>query len=160
MLKESPTTPLPVIFTAQSKTVFYCRDAICQYVFEQGRIPLNPFRLYDYFLSGRVPNDHVRQANNTLIQRSDELWVFGPISDGVFFEVDFVLRLGKPVRMFTVSSFAHEIHDLGLLTDLLADGTAAAVLEFEEGFPPEGQTVDEAVALLCATWQEARQEAS
>jgi hypothetical protein len=50
MLLEKPTAELPVVFTAQSKLHFYCRDAICEFVFNQGAVPVNPFRLYEYFL--------------------------------------------------------------------------------------------------------------
>lgn len=35
-IKKSDTDEMKVIFTAQSKAYFYCRDVICQYVFEKG----------------------------------------------------------------------------------------------------------------------------
>ena len=47
----------PVVYTAQSKQFFYCRDAVCQFVFENNAIPLNPFRVFDYFLNDRVDRD-------------------------------------------------------------------------------------------------------
>ena len=52
-----------VIYTAQSKQHFYCRDAVCEFVFRQDSIPINPFRLFDYFLSDRVERDKIRAAN-------------------------------------------------------------------------------------------------
>ena len=76
MLLEKPTAKLPVVFTAQSKLYFYCRDAICEFVFNQGAVPVNPFRLYEYFLGDRVDRDLIRQANNNLIRKCDELWIF------------------------------------------------------------------------------------
>jgi len=53
MILEKPIAELPIIFTAQSKLQFFCRDAICEFVFNQGAVPLNPFRLYGYFLADR-----------------------------------------------------------------------------------------------------------
>src|SRR5580704_15510026 len=76
---SGPTGHRSVVFTAQSKREFYCRDAVCEYVFRQGRIPLNPFRVFGYFLGDRVDRDVVRAGNNNLIRISDELWVFGEL---------------------------------------------------------------------------------
>jgi len=99
MLLEKPTTELPVVFTAQSKLHFYCRDAICEFVFNQGAVPVNPFRLYEYFLADRVDRDLIRQANNNLIRKCDELWVFGEtIADGILFEILYAEKLKMPVK--------------------------------------------------------------
>ena len=105
VLLEKPTSKLPVVFTAQSKLHFYCRDAICEFVFNQGAVPVNPFRLYEYFLSDRVDRDLIRQANNNLIQKCDALWVFGEtIADGVLFEILYAKKLNMPVKYYTVGS--------------------------------------------------------
>ena len=110
MLLEKPTSELPVIFTAQSKLQFYCRDAICEFVFNQGAVPINPFRLYEYFLGDRVDRDLIRQANNNLIRKCDQLWVFGEtIADGVLFEILYAKKLKMPVKYFTVDSRADHI---------------------------------------------------
>ena len=105
MIFEKPTSELPVVFTAQSKLYFYCRDAICEFVFNQGAVPVNPFRLYGYFLADRVDRDLIRQANNNLIRICDELWVFGEtIADGVLFEILYAKKLKMPVKYYTVDS--------------------------------------------------------
>ena len=110
MLFEKPTSELPVVFTAQSKLHFYCRDAICEFVFNQGAVPVNPFRLYEYFLGDRVDRDLIRQANNNLIRKCDQLWVFGEtIADGVLFEILYAKKLKMPVKYFTVDSRADHI---------------------------------------------------
>lgn len=109
----SLTDRLPVIFTAQSKAYFYCRDAVCEYVFQNDGIPLNPFRVFEYFLGDRVPRDVVRQGNNNLIRISDELWVFGHlIADGVLFEIKYAQGLGKPIRFFTIENRAAAIKEI------------------------------------------------
>lgn len=109
----SPTEPLPVVFTAQSKLFFYCRDAICEFVFQHNAVPLNPFRVFEYFLGDRVDRDLVRQGNNNLIRIVDELWVFGElIADGVLFEICLANKLKKPVRFFTVHNRAEKIREI------------------------------------------------
>jgi hypothetical protein len=107
------TKPLPVVFTAQSKQYFYCRDAICVYVLNQGCVPLNPFRAFDYFLGERTDRDLVRQANFNLVRVADELWVFGDtIANGVLAEIKYAIQQRKPIRFFTISAHEHEIRPL------------------------------------------------
>jgi hypothetical protein len=104
---------LDVVFTAQSKRDFFNRDVVCQYVFDQGKVPLNPFRAFDYFLSDRVERDLVRIGNNNLIRISSELWVFGQsIADGVYAEILFARDLKLPVRYFTIASRVSEILEI------------------------------------------------
>ena len=103
----------PIIFTAQSKRYFYCKDAICQFVFDKGAIPLNPFRVFEYFLGDRVERNLVRTANFNLILASRELWVFGQdISDGVFREVLWARQHGKTIRYFTIENQANLIKEV------------------------------------------------
>jgi hypothetical protein len=109
----SPTDSLPIIFTAQSKAFFYCRDAVCEFVFNNNGIPLNPFRVFEYFLGDRVDRNIVRQANNNLIRIADEVWVFGHlIADGVLFEIKYAQQLNKPVRFFTIANRASHIREI------------------------------------------------
>ncbi len=115
MLIEKPTTELPVIFTAQSKLNFYCRDAICEFVFRKGAVPVNPFRLFEYFLADRVDRNLIRQANNNLIRKCDEVWVFGKIiADGVLFEILYAKKLKMPVKFYTVDSRAELITEISI----------------------------------------------
>lgn len=111
-VKVSSTHPQKVVFAAQSKQTFYCRNAVCEYIFNHGSIPVNPFRIFGYFLDERVDRSLVRNGNNEMISRCDELWVFGQISDGVLFEIALCRRLGKPVRYFSISAIAKEIKEL------------------------------------------------
>lgn len=111
-VKVSPTQPRKVVFAAQSKQTFYCRNAVCEYIFNHDCIPVNPFRIFGYFLDERVDRSRVRNGNNEMIARCDELWVFGQISDGVLFEIALCHRLGKPVRYFSISAIAKEIKEL------------------------------------------------
>jgi uncharacterized FAD-dependent dehydrogenase len=117
-INRSSISTLPLIFTAQSKKFFYSRDVVCEYVFNQGMLPINPFRIFDYFLGDRVPRDIIRQANNHLVRVCDELWVFGPIADGVLFEVIYAINMHKPIRFFSIGTKSSEIYPIERLTDI------------------------------------------
>lgn len=91
-----------VVFTAISKKNFYMRMLVSKFVLDQGSVPINPFMGFDYFMADIVERDVVRRANNTLVDRVDELWVFGDISDGVQAEIVQVEKKGKVVRYFEI----------------------------------------------------------
>ncbi len=96
------TEEKPLVFTAMSKHLFYFRAYIVKYVLSQGSVPVNPFMSFDYFLLDTVDRDLVRAGNNTLLRRCDELWVFGPVSDGVLAEIKMARTLGMPVKYFEI----------------------------------------------------------
>lgn len=98
-----------VVFTAHSCKNFHLRMHICKYVFEQNAIPINPFNLYGYFLYDMVERNRVRNANNNILRRCDELWVFGEISDGVLSEIICFRELNKNIRFFDLSKLPDEI---------------------------------------------------
>lgn len=91
-----------VVYTALSKKWFYFRYHIVKYALEQGVVPINPFTSFEYFLLDTVDRDVVRAANNALVHRADELWVFGDVSDGVLAEIKQAKEQGKPVRYFKI----------------------------------------------------------
>jgi hypothetical protein len=102
-----------VVYTAQSKKFFYCRDAVCEFVFSCNGIPVNPFRVFDYFLSDRVDRNKVREANAEVLARCDEVWVFGEaLADGVLLEIAQAVTEGKPLRYFSIDNHADRIHEL------------------------------------------------
>jgi len=88
----------PLIYTAMSKHYFYFKRHISKFVLENGAI--NPFMLFGYFLLDTVERDKIRDANNNIVKRVDELWVFGPISNGVLAEIRIAKKEGKPIKYF------------------------------------------------------------
>jgi hypothetical protein len=106
------TAPIPTIYTAHSKLTFFCRDVISEFVLRKNRLPLNPFRIFDYFLGDRVDRDLIRRGNNNLVRIADEVWVFGDIADGVLLEIQHALTLGKPVRYFKIATRVSEIEEV------------------------------------------------
>lgn len=95
-----------LVYTAMSKHLFYYRMHISRYVLEQGKVPLNPFMLFDYFLLDSVDRDTVRKANNSVVHRADAVWVFGPVSDGVLSEILIAREQEKELRFFAVRKSA------------------------------------------------------
>ena len=96
-----------VVFTAMSKKYFYMRFLVTKFALDQGVVPINPFASFDYFLLDAVERDTVRRANNTLVARADELWVFGDIADGVRAEIMQAWRQHKTVRFFAFRGDKH-----------------------------------------------------
>ena len=96
-----------VVFTAMSKKYFYMRFFVTKFALDQGVVPINPFTSFDYFLLDAVERDTVRRANNTLVARADELWVFGDIADGVRAEITQAWQQHKTVRFFAFRGDKH-----------------------------------------------------
>ena len=110
--KNEDTEEMKLVFTTQSKIRFYCRDAVCQYVFGQGCIPLNPYRMFDYDLNGSVDPAVIRKGRSQLIKICSELWVFGSIANEMLQEITEAIDLGKHIRFFTISTKAEEIREV------------------------------------------------
>lgn len=89
-----------IVFTSFSKRNFYLRSDISRFVLEQDCTPISPFMNFDYNLAGLVSKELIRTANNSLIKRSDELWVFGEVSDGVLVEIYLAQKANILVRYF------------------------------------------------------------
>ena len=92
----------PLVYTAMSKHLFFMREHISRHVLEQGGVPLNPFMTFNYFLGDTVPRDLVRQANNVLVARADQLWQYGPVSDGALAEIIQAKQQKKLIRYFGI----------------------------------------------------------
>lgn len=63
----------PLIYTAFSKHLFYYRMFISKFVLEKGGVPLNPFMIFDYFLLDSLDRNVVRESNNNLVKKCEEL---------------------------------------------------------------------------------------
>jgi hypothetical protein len=91
-----------VVFAAMSKRSFYLREHIIKFILQNGYTPTCAFMMFSYFLLDTVERRKLIRANNDLIKRSDELWVFGEISDGVQKEIDLAEMLKQKIRYFKV----------------------------------------------------------
>lgn len=115
-----------VVFTAMSKKYFYMRFFVTKFVLDQGAVPINPFASFDYFLLDAVERDTVRRANNTLVARADELWVFGDIADGVRAEVVQAWQQQKTVRFFVFRDDKH-IYEVAINDVVYEDGVESLI---------------------------------
>ena len=106
------------LYLQLNQRFYYCRDAICEYVLLEKSLPINPFRVFDYFLGDRVDRDIIRQGNNHLINLCDELWVFGPIADGVLFEIVYSLNIQRPIRFFKIGTRSSEIKPITNINEI------------------------------------------
>lgn len=91
-----------LVYTAMSKHLFYYRMQISKFVLENGGVPLNPFMIFDYFLADSVERDLVREGNNNIVKRADEIWVFGAVSNGVLAEIKIAKEMGKAIKYFKI----------------------------------------------------------
>jgi len=96
------TKDKPLVYTATSKHYFYFRTYISKFVVEHDAVPLNPFMIFEYFMLDTVDRDKIREADNICVKRSDEIWVFGPVSDGVLAEIKIAKEMKKPIKYFRI----------------------------------------------------------
>ncbi len=108
MILKNYTTASKVIFAAMSKRNFYLREHIIRFILEKGYTPTCAFMMYSYFLLDTVDRRRLIRANNDLIKRSDELWVFGEISTGVAKEIKLAEKRGLPVKYFDINEVSAE----------------------------------------------------
>ncbi len=93
---------MKLIYPAFSKHLFYFRQHISKFVLENNGVPLNPFMIHEYFMLDTIDRDKIRESNNTLVKRADEIWVFGELSNGVIAEINLAKQEKKPIRYFVV----------------------------------------------------------
>lgn len=78
-------------------------ERFCRFVYEQHGVPFAPHLLYPRFLDGSNPDE--RHAGLMMgievLQRCDELWVFGEPTAGMALEISAAIAQGKPVRRFS-----------------------------------------------------------
>jgi hypothetical protein len=111
------TEKLSCVYTAMSKHLFYYRQHISKFVLEQNRVPLNPFMLFDYFLLDSVDRNTIRQANNTVLLKADEIWVFGSISNGVLSEILLAQKANKPIYYYKIDK-PHKIVPINIIENV------------------------------------------
>lgn len=83
---------------------------------------------WDYFLEDMVDREKVRQANNALVEISDELWQFGEISDGCYAEINLALESNKKVRFFRIGKTVEDIQEISPKDVVFEEGLATTIL--------------------------------
>lgn len=103
-----------IVYTAQSKYYYFAKMMVVKYVLEHGAVPLNPFNNWSYFMNDMVDRELVISANASLVYLSDEIWVFGPVADGVLAEIRMGMAQGKGIRFFSLGKTYEEIQEIGI----------------------------------------------
>ena len=101
-----------LIYIAMSKKNFFQKWRIVKFVLEKGFVPLNPFMLFDYYVADSINHKLVTDANNTVVERADEIWIFGEIADGVKREIEIAKKLNKPIKYFDISKIPEEVKEI------------------------------------------------
>lgn len=108
-----------LVFTAYGKELMYEAYSISKLVLDLEHIPINPFLNFGYNLGDSIGFTHlVRNANNGLVARCDELWVFSKeegkiLADGVEREIGIARSAGKKIKYWvrdgaSWKNYAHE----------------------------------------------------
>ncbi len=103
-----------VVYTAQSKYYYFAKMMVAKYVLEHDAVPLNPFNNWSYFMNDMVDRELVISANASLVDLSDEIWVFGSVADGVLAEMRMGMAQGKSIRFFSLGKTYEEIQEIGI----------------------------------------------
>lgn len=93
---------MKLVYPAHSKHYFFFRMHISKFILQKNCVPLNPFMIFEYFMLDTIKRNTVYSANNNLIKRADEVWIFGPISDGVLDEIKLAKKFRKPIKYFSI----------------------------------------------------------
>ncbi len=101
-MEKKYKTQRKVVFAAMSKRNFFMREHIIKYILTKGYTPTCAFMMFSYYLLNTVSKKALITANNDLIRLSDQLWVFGNLSDGVMAEIRLAEKLAIPVRYFRI----------------------------------------------------------
>jgi len=91
---------MKIVFCSFTKKLFYLRAQISAFALLNDYAPFNPYMNFEYNLSGTVDKRHIRIANNSMIEKASELWVFGDVSDGVLVEIYMAKKQKKKIRFF------------------------------------------------------------
>lgn len=92
-----------LIFCSHTRHIMHASLLINKFVIEQGCVPINSFTNFGYFLYELAPRHDITESINNIINRCDEQWVFGPITEGVRLEIEMCRTIGKPVRFFDIT---------------------------------------------------------
>lgn len=95
-----------------SRHAAYAKEIVCAHAFLKGVVPLNPFMMFGYFLYDLIDRDIVRTANSRIVSAVEEVWSYGPISNGGLAEILQAKGEGKVVRYFNVAPRVSDIIEL------------------------------------------------
>ncbi len=111
-IRQGKRTHRKMVYVTHSKSWFYAKEVVVQFAVKQGVAAVNPFMNYGFYMNGTVEKDEVTECCHQLIRSSDELWVFGPVSEAILTDIAVAVMEGKEVHFFSISEHISEIHEL------------------------------------------------
>ena len=120
------------IYTSHSKHNYYAKQIVSAYVLKRGFIPLNPFMNWDFYLDSLVGRNLIHEADARLIEMSDEIWQFGEISNGCYYELLLGMKRGMPIKFFTVDGKNNAIDPVDNLDNLVFEQELSSEIDIEE----------------------------
>lgn len=73
----------------------------CRFVVSRRKVPLAPHLLFPQFVDEQTERSVAMKMDCYLLQRCDELWAFGKVTDGMLKEIELAADEEKRVRYFT-----------------------------------------------------------
>lgn len=101
-----------VVFVSQAAVNMCWARLICKFVIEKGHSPVNYFTAFGHFVHELADQQTMIDSINSLIVRCDELWAFGEISEGMWYEIKMCKELGIPVRYFDIELLPKRIKEI------------------------------------------------
>ena len=98
-----------VIFISQASANMCWARLICKFVIGEGHVPVNYFTSFGHFVHEIADLQTMIDSINSLIVRCDELWAFGKVSEGMWFEIKMCKELGLPIRYFCIKKLPGKI---------------------------------------------------
>lgn len=91
-----------LIYTIHSKSNFFQRFSFMQYVLSQGQTSINPYTNFGYNLYELISKEILTEASNSLVDKSDEVWVFGVVDYEVEKVIERATEKSISVKYFSV----------------------------------------------------------
>lgn len=101
-----------IVFISQAKENMCWARRFCKYVLDNGYVPVNYFTVFSNFVHEIANLETMIDSINSLIVRCDQLWAFGEISEGMWFEIKMCKDLGIPVRYFSITKLPKKIVEI------------------------------------------------
>lgn len=101
-----------VIFVSQAAVNMCWSRLICKFVLKRGFVPVNYFTAFGHFVHELADQETMIDSINSLVLRCDELWVFGEISEGMWYEIKMCKEVGIPVKYFDIDSLPNKTTEI------------------------------------------------
>lgn len=100
-----------IVFVSQASSNMCWARLMCKFVLDQGYVPVNYFTVFGHFVHELADLETMIDSVNSLIVRCNQLWAFGEISEGMWYEIKMCKKLGIPVKYFSIERIPHEIKE-------------------------------------------------